>query len=86
MPPLEAQACGVPALVSQSGSLPEVVRHGETGYVLPLHEATWAEAIEDLLSHPMKRAGMGQAAAHWARTFTWQRTATETDRAASALG
>ena len=86
MPPLEAQACGVPALVSPSGSLPEVVQHGRTGYVLPLEEATWAEAMEDLLSHPMKRAEMGQAAAHWARTFTWQRTASETDRVAGTLG
>ena len=86
MPPLEAQACGVPALVSQSGALLEVVQHGRTGYVLPLLEATWAEAMEELLSNPMERAEMGQAAARWARTFTWQRTARETDRAAAALG
>ena len=85
MPPLEAQACGVPAIVSQSGSLPEVVQHGLTGYVLPLHEGTWADALESLLTDATGRGAMGGAAAHWARSFTWERTAHETVVAAQRL-
>jgi N-acetyl-alpha-D-glucosaminyl L-malate synthase BshA len=33
---LEAMACGVPVIGSDAGGLPEVVSHGETGYVLPV--------------------------------------------------
>jgi len=33
---LEALACGVPVIASDTGGLPEVVRHGETGFLCPL--------------------------------------------------
>jgi N-acetyl-alpha-D-glucosaminyl L-malate synthase BshA len=39
---LEALACGVPVIGSEMGGLPEVVRHGETGYLFPLG------AVEDM--------------------------------------
>jgi len=35
---LEALACGVPVVGSTTGGLPEVVRHGETGYLYPVGE------------------------------------------------
>ncbi len=33
---LEALACGTPVVASDLGGLPELVRHGETGFLLPL--------------------------------------------------
>ncbi|MCQ6558001.1 N-acetyl-alpha-D-glucosaminyl L-malate synthase BshA [Paenibacillus mendelii] len=33
---LEAMACGVPTIGSQAGGIPELVTHGETGYLSPI--------------------------------------------------
>jgi N-acetyl-alpha-D-glucosaminyl L-malate synthase BshA len=48
---LEALACGVPVVGATTGGLPEVVRHGETGYLYPVGEIRdMALAAIDLLS------------------------------------
>jgi UDP-2,3-diacylglucosamine pyrophosphatase LpxH len=47
---LEAQASGVPALVSDQGASRENVTHAATGLVLPVDDpARWAEALRQLL-------------------------------------
>ena len=52
---LEAMNCGVPVIASETGGLPEVITHGETGYLYPVGEIKkMAEKSIALLSHPEK--------------------------------
>lgn len=65
---LEALACGVPVIASNTGGLPEVVRHGETGWLFPLGDVeAMARAALALLSDPVQWQVVSAAAAADAR-------------------
>lgn len=76
IPILEAMACGVPVISSDSSSLPEVVANA--GILLPPDDETaWTDTMDELLHDASRRAqmvGMGAIRAH---KFTWQRAATQ---------
>jgi N-acetyl-alpha-D-glucosaminyl L-malate synthase BshA len=65
---LEAMSCGVPVVGSRVGGLPEVVVHGETGYLFPVGEIReMADASVGLLSNPEAHRRMSEAARKWSR-------------------
>jgi N-acetyl-alpha-D-glucosaminyl L-malate synthase BshA len=52
---LEAMACGVPVICAETGGLPEVISHGETGFLFPVGEIKiMAESAVDLLKDTEK--------------------------------
>jgi glycosyltransferase involved in cell wall biosynthesis len=71
---LEAQACGVPVVVTDAGGPREVVVHGETGLVCgPSGRFTLALALELLLRDHARRIQMGIAARRAALARSWPR-------------
>ena len=60
---IEAQSLGVPAIVTDVGGLPEIVRDGETGLVVPPRDArALADAILALAADSERRREMAVAA------------------------
>ena len=73
---IEAQAFGTPVVASRTGGLPEVVRHGETGLLVPENDPeALAHAILKLLKDPALREEMGRKAReHYLRNFSPEST------------
>lgn len=71
---LEAMACGVPVVVSDRGSLPEVV--GDAGVVTEPTAAALEVALFDLVTSPKRMDELGQAGLARALDFSWKATAT----------
>ena len=59
---LEAQASGLPVVAGQVRGVPGIVRHGETGLLVPEGE-DFAEALGRLVDDDALRTGLGAAAA-----------------------
>ena len=77
LPPLEAMHCGCPVIVSERGSLPEIV--GDAGILLPADDVeAWAETLGKVLSDSELRERMIVRGKIQAARFTWEETAAST--------
>lgn len=77
LPPLEAMACGVPVIASNTSSIPEVV--GETGLLVdPQDVEGLQQAIDRLTSAPEVRAALGRKALARSAMFTWENCTRQT--------
>jgi len=77
LPPLEAMACGVPVISSNTSSMPEVI--GKAGILIsPKDERLWAKTIVNIL----KDKALAQTLSEWgirqAKKFSWEETARKT--------
>lgn len=73
---LEAAACGIPAVTTRRGALPEIVSDGESGVLVDEDPEALAQAWRALLATPQRRRSMGEAARRRAeRLFAPERLA-----------
>ena len=77
LPPLEAMACGCPAVVSNAGALPEVCGDAAV-YVDPNDTESIANGIQRVLSDDRVRKDLIERGLGRAKDFTWEKTARET--------
>lgn len=60
---LEAMACGKTAIGCDAGGVPEIIRHGQTGVLVPPGDATaLAATLDHLLDEPDRRHAIGEQA------------------------
>lgn len=74
LPPLEAMACGVPVVVSNSASLPEVV--GDCGIIVEYDDInSISDGMDKLYNSPELREELSQRGMARAEEFTWDKSA-----------
>jgi glycosyltransferase involved in cell wall biosynthesis len=77
LPPLEAMACGIPAVVSDVGALPEVV--GDSALLVnPYSTTSIAEGIHRIVSDRKLQEELTQLGLERAKRFSWEKAARET--------
>ncbi len=77
LPPLEAMRLGTPAVVANTGALPEVVGDGAM-QVSPDDPGALADALDAVLSSKAERERWSLAGRRRAEHFTWARAAAQT--------
>ena len=77
LPPLEAMACGVPVISSNTSSLPEVVDNA--GILLPPEdESLWAKNLVKISKDHGLSLTLSQLGLRQAKKFSWEETAKKT--------
>jgi glycosyltransferase involved in cell wall biosynthesis len=69
---LEAMACGLPVAAVAEGGVPESVVHGETGLLVPRHEALFAAAVERLIGDEVLLQHCSLGAQSNASRWSWK--------------
>jgi glycosyltransferase involved in cell wall biosynthesis len=65
---LEAQACGLPVVAFRNKGIPDVVRDGETGFLVPtLDRELFVERLRSLTTDTELRKSLGHAAVSFIR-------------------
>jgi UDP-glucose 4-epimerase len=76
---VEAGACGKPSIGYEKGAIPEVIRDGETGFLVNNFNELKKRA-EELIKNKNLRYKLGKEALKFSRRFDWNKVALEYER------
>lgn len=74
---MEALACGRPVVTTLTGAIPELLRDGEHGALIPPGDP---DSLAQAISRTLEKAWDQDALVRYTRSFTWERIATELER------
>lgn len=77
---VESLACGTPVVATRAGGLMTVVRHDETGFLVPRCPAHFAARLDMLVRDSTLRARMRAAARRSVLRYSWQHVANQVER------
>lgn len=70
---IEAAACGLPVIGTENSGCEEIVRHEETGYVLPAGDLeALSVTLQELIAHPEKIPAMRERLLLDRRAWSWE--------------
>ena len=70
---LEAMSSGIPTVCADATGSSSLVRHGQTGYLVPGKDpAAFKHVVRELVHDPSRRQALGQAARSEAETSSWR--------------
>jgi D-inositol-3-phosphate glycosyltransferase len=74
---VESLACGTPVVATRAGGLTTIVRHGQTGYLVPRSPGFFAERLDTLLNDADLLEQMRLAARPSILRFSWKSVANQ---------
>jgi glycosyltransferase involved in cell wall biosynthesis len=76
LPLLESMAAGTPVIATNVGGMPEYVRDGATGFVIPPNDVSaLRHRLDELLDDPARTSSMGAAGRGDVEQYSWDRVA-----------
>ena len=76
---LEAMSQGLPVVATPTGCVPDLIRDGDNGLIVPVRDAAaLAAGVRRLMDTPAERTRIGARAAACVASMTWRRTAQRT--------
>lgn len=83
---MEAMAAGKPAIGTNAGGIPELLRHGKNGLLVePADIGGLASAIKQLLGSRALRARLGAGGRKTVKGYTWEKAAMDAEKAYGGL-
>ncbi|KGO59631.1 Glycosyl transferase, family 1 [Penicillium expansum] len=71
---LEAMASGVPVIARDQGGPSDIIRHGQTGYLVPSRDLKcFVHLVKEVSLDPIRRAKLAAAAHQYADDTTWEK-------------
>src|SRR5947209_8089251 len=74
---VESLACGTPVVATRAGGLTTIIRHGETGYLVPRCPGFFAARLDTLLRDADLWTKMHTAARQSVQHFSWKSVASQ---------